>query len=280
MENKKKKKRIVMMAIAIVSLVAMTIGVTYAFFSYIGSGTTENTISSGALTFIYDELEGNGNGITITDGMPVADGTGMGGDYFEFQIVSKASTTVAIPYDINVRQKPGTDDIGSIVKLYLTKVDTNGNESQVALSKFSDLTSTTINGHQEKQLYDEIVPASNATYTQKYRLRMWIDNATSFNAVTTPAHCSIGDNVATQEACEALEPTAGTWIPESTTYPYNGKTFAVTVNVYANGRTLTNGALYAASEIGYTAPAGSNSTCTGQNATVECALNELSNRIR
>ena len=276
MENKKKKKRIAMMALAIVSLIAMTIGVTYAFFSYIGSGTTENTISSGALTFLYDEMEGNGNGITITNGLPVDDTTGEAGDYFEFQIVSKATTTVAIPYEINVRQKPGTDNIGNIIKLYLTKVDsTTGTETQVALSKFSDLTDVTKNGHSEKALYDDMVPASNSTYTQKYRLRMWIDNSTSFNGVTTPAHCSDA-NITEQELC--VSPAE--WIAESTTYPYNGKTFAVTVNVYANGRTLTNGALYAVSEVSYTAPAGSNSECTGANATVDCALNELSDRIR
>jgi len=204
------KQRIITL-IAVLGFLLITAGVTYAFFSYVGRGTTENTISSDSITFLYEEIDKQGNGISITEATPVDDVTGKQGQAFNFRIISTSASTISIPYEINVRKKDGSDNLDNIVKLYLTKVDDNNQETEVELSKYSDLTTVTKNNHQEKQLHIDKVPANSNGYSQKYRLRMWIDKDADF---------STGD--------------------------YNNKTFSITVNVYSSGHVQTEEDIQAA----------------------------------
>ena len=50
-----KKKSLILSLVGVLSLVLITAGVTYAFFNYAKEGTTENTITTGTITFIYEE---------------------------------------------------------------------------------------------------------------------------------------------------------------------------------------------------------------------------------
>jgi len=243
----KDKKKISIIA-GVLLLVLLTIGVTYAFFSYIGSGTTENTISSDSITFLYEEIDQQGAGISINDALPVEDSVGKQGQAFNFRIISNTNSNVSIPYEINVRQKEGTDDIGDIVKLYLTKVDDNNNEEEVELSKYSELRTVTKNNHQEKLLHADKVPASDSGYNQRYRLRMWIDSEANF---------SDGSK--------------------------NNKTFAVTVNVYSSGHVQTEEDIQAAGRTDITSFSVNNTVLTEtstdhyemglENGTTEATIN-------
>ena len=207
MKNLKEIKRLLIVA-SIVLLFVITIGVTYAFFSYVKDGSTENTIKSGSITFLYDEINQSGNSIGIEDALPTSDTLGkQQTNYFNFKIVSTASTTTSIPYEITLRQKQGTDNIGDKVKVYLSKIDSYNsqvnNEEEVVTSMFSDLTTVTHNNYSEKLLHSDIVPASNTRYEQYYRLKMWLDASTNLSSEN-----------------------------------YANKTFTVMVNVYSNGHVL------------------------------------------
>ena len=82
-ENKKRKKTGLLLSIlGVMSLVLITAGVTYAFFSYAKEGQTTNTISTGTLEFTYTEVDDNSNGILIQDALPMTDAQGkvLGGD--------------------------------------------------------------------------------------------------------------------------------------------------------------------------------------------------------
>ena len=46
---KNKKKQIIITLVAIISLIVITVGVTYAFFNYAKEGTTDNTIQTGSI---------------------------------------------------------------------------------------------------------------------------------------------------------------------------------------------------------------------------------------
>ncbi|MBR6113101.1 MAG: hypothetical protein IKP79_01140, partial [Bacilli bacterium] len=83
----KDKKKISIIA-GVFLLVLLTIGVTYAFFSYIGNGSTENTISSDSITFLYEEIDQQGAGISITNAVPIEDSVGKQGQAFNFRIIS------------------------------------------------------------------------------------------------------------------------------------------------------------------------------------------------
>lgn len=196
-------------------LVLIAIGGSLALFSYTQNGTTDNTIKSGSLTFLYDEENREGNGITIEDALPISDALGKAQvKAFNFKITSSVSSTTEIPYTITLRQKQGTDNIGNIVKVYLAKTADYttpvANEEEVVTSLFSSLTDVTHNGYSEKLLLSTKVPAGSSDYVQNYRLKMWVDSNTNYSQV---------ENETTHE----LE------------YPYNNKTFTATVNVYASG---------------------------------------------
>ena len=214
----KNKKSLVLSVIAVVMLLVITIGVSYAFFSYTKKGTTENSIKTGTITFLYTEVTGVGKGIKIEDSLPISDDQGKlltgSGNVFEFKITSDTLSNTSIPYEVTARKSSNSTLDEKAVKVYLTEVD--GEESELLLDNYSNLkgTDTTIpEGIVEKTLYKGKVPANTTKYEKNFKLRMWLDEGVDFSPVKDDS----GND----------------------TYPYNGKTFTLTVNVYANANVVT-----------------------------------------
>ena len=207
---KNKKKQIIITLIAIISLIVITVGVTYAFFNYAKEGTTDNVVKTGGITFLYTEVSGVGKGISLTDAYPVADSIGKvqtgEGKVFDFKVTSNISMNSNIGYQVTARKKTGSTLANSAVKVYLTEV--NGTEQELLLSKYSELSQTDkvdISKYDERILYEATVPANTANYEKNFRLRMWVSDDTDF--------------------------TDGSM---------NDKTFTLTVNVYADGKVVTD----------------------------------------
>ncbi len=205
----KKKKQLVLTVISIVTLVVITIGVSYAFFSYTKKGTTENSIKTGTITFLYTEVTGVGKGIKIEDSLPMTDEQGKlqtgNGNVFEFKVTSDTLSNTSIPYEVTARKSSNSTLDEAAVKLYLTEVD--GEESELLLSKFSDLDHTDkvdSNKYVEKIIYEGTVPSNTTKYEKNFKLRMWVDENIDFSDGSM-----------------------------------NAKTFTLTVNVYANGKVIT-----------------------------------------
>ena len=207
---KNKKKQIIITLIAIISLIVITVGVTYSFFNYAKEGTTDNTIKTGSITFLYTEVSGVGKGISLTDAYPVADSIGKvqvgDGKVFDFKVTSNISMNSNIGYQVTARRKTGSTLANSAVKVYLTEV--NGTEQELLLSKYSELDQTDkvdSSKFDERILYEATVPANTSNYEKNFRLRMWVSDDTDF--------------------------TDGSM---------NDKTFTLTVNVYADGKVVTD----------------------------------------
>ena len=207
---KNKKKQIIITLIAIISLIVITVGVTYAFFNYAKEGTTDNTIQTGSITFLYTEVSGVGKGISLTEAYPVADSIGKvqvgEGKVFDFKVTSNISMNSNIGYQVTARKKTGSTLDDSAVKVYLTEV--NGTEQELLLSKYSELSQTDrvdSSKFDERILYEATVPANTANYEKNFRLRMWVDENTDFSDGSM-----------------------------------NDKTFTLTVNVYADGKVVTD----------------------------------------
>ena len=207
---KNKKKQIIITLMAIISLIVITVGVTYAFFNYAKEGTTDNTIKTGSITFLYTEVSGVGKGITLTEAYPVADSIGKvqvgEGKVFDFKVTSNISMNSNIGYQVTARKKTGSTLANSAVKVYLTEV--NGTEQELLLSKYSELSQTDkvdSSKFDERILYEATVPANTANYEKNFRLRMWVDENTDFSDGSM-----------------------------------NDKTFTLTVNVYADGKVVTD----------------------------------------
>ena len=207
---KNKKKQIIITLIGIISLIVITVGVTYAFFNYSRTGTTDNVVKTGGITFLYTEVSGVGKGISLTEAYPVADSIGKvqtgEGKVFDFKVTSNISMNSSIGYQVTARKKTGSTLANSAVKVYLTEV--NGTEQELLLSKYSELDQTDkvdISKYDERILYEGTVPANTSNYEKNFRLRMWVDENTDF--------------------------TDGSM---------NDKTFTLTVNVYADGKVVTD----------------------------------------
>jgi len=214
-KENRKRKGIILLILMVLILLMIIFGLTYSLFSYTKKGDTDNTITSGKLEFLYTENTGLGNGISITNALPVDDTIGKNYStdkyVFDFKIVAKIEDNVTIPYEITARQGKNSTLSGDVVKIYL--VEKEGElEKQAPLTidslgvvkRFNELDNTLINtgvysdGSQviEKTIYKGV--ASGKNYDQDFRLRMWVAEDTNF---------SDGE--------------------------YNNKTFTVTVNVYA-----------------------------------------------
>ena len=207
---KNKKKQIIITLVAIISLIVITVGVTYAFFNYAKEGTTDNTIQTGSITFLYTEVSGVGKGISLTEAYPVADSIGKvqvgEGKVFDFKVTSNISMNSNIGYQVTARKKTGSTLANSAVKVYLTEV--NGTEQELLLSKYSELSQTDkvdISKYDERILYEATVPANTPNYEKDFRLRMWVSDDTDFSDGSM-----------------------------------NDKTFTLTVNVYADGKVITD----------------------------------------
>ncbi len=207
---KNKKKQIIITLVAIISLIVITVGVTYAFFNYAKEGTTDNTIKTGSITFLYTEVSGVGKGISLTEAYPVADSIGKvqvgEGKVFDFKVTSNISMNSSIDYQVTARKKTGSTLANSAVKVYLTEV--NGTEQELLLSKYSELSQTDkvdSSKFDERILYEATVPANTSNYEKNFRLRMWVDENTDFSDGSI-----------------------------------NDKTFTLTVNVYADGKVVTD----------------------------------------
>jgi len=204
----KKNKNLILSLLAVLTLILITGGVTYAFFSYTGTGTTDNVLTTDTITFLYTEVDGVGNGIKIENAFPISDEKGKvltkTNEYFDFKVTSKTASTIVIPYEVTARKSKDSDDIDEYIRVYLTKGETN---EEVLLDNYSELAQTQKvdeNKWTEKTIWTGKVPSNTPDYEETFRLRMWLDEKTRFD-----------------------------------TTDMNDKTFTLTVNVYANAKVVT-----------------------------------------
>jgi len=202
-----KKKNLILSLLAVLTVVIITGGVTYAFFSYTGTGTTDNILTTDTITFLYTEVDGVGNGIKIENAFPTSDEKGKvltkTNEYFDFKVTSKTASTIAIPYEVTARKSSDSDDIDGYIRVYLTKGETN---EEVLLENYDKLDQTDkvdVSKWTEKVIYTDTVPANKANYEENFRLRIWLREGTRFD-----------------------------------TTDMNNKTFTLTVNVYANAEVV------------------------------------------
>ena len=124
------RRQIIIVGVLLLSLCCLMIGLSYAIFQYSREGTKENTITSGRLSFFYDEKEAEGNGIYLVNALPMSDedGKGLSGSnqVFDFQVLA---TTKGSPifYEVVLYWTDKSTDVNilpaSAIKTYLTEVD-------------------------------------------------------------------------------------------------------------------------------------------------------------
>ena len=208
MNKKEKKKVLILSIIGLIGLVIVTVGITYAVFTYTKLGTTDNTVTTGTLKFLYTENTGVKTGIKLTNALPISDtqGKALDGDnnVFDFSIEATNTGTEAIPYEVTLRKKSTSTLKEDYVKVYLTDRTEAAEKEELEPTNFNKLIQTNIDvgSEIEKTIYNGTVNGGETTYQKDFRLRMWID--------------------------ETSNPT-----------DINGKEFTAMVNVYSNAKVIS-----------------------------------------
>ena len=208
----KKKQGIVITSVLLVCLIFVVIGVSFAFFTYSRQGSKENTITTGSLTFVYDEKEAEGNGITLSNAFPMSDDEGKqlsgSNNVFDFQVLASTKGE-SIAYEVIGKKEDSSTLPENVVKIYLTTLS-GSDETEVAttvqnrvVTTYDELSDTQIEDQTGKTLYQEVIPLNQTGYQKNFRLRMWLSE-------------------------EANTTTNGSW-------DYNNQTFTIRINVVANG---------------------------------------------
>ena len=201
-----KRKSIILSLVAVIGLMVITIGVSYAFFNYAKAGAKENVLTTGTITFLYTEIDKVGAGIDIQDALPMTDSEGKAqigsGKVFNFKIEANTTSNTKLPYVITARMKDTSTLPKESVKLYLTTV--NGSESSTKITGTNGILYSKlkqydkVTDHDERVIYQDTIKANSTNYLQEFNLRMWLDDSIDYSS---------GD--------------------------YNGKSFTVNINVYS-----------------------------------------------
>ncbi len=175
---KSKRKEIIIIGVLILLMVAIIVGTSYAAFRYGGIGSTENSITTGAITMKYTETS---NGITLNGALPTTDKTGTvrlnPGEYFDFSVSSKIVGDVNINYEISAKDITTSERKidGSNIKLYLTRLTDDGKEEGLmtpeTYNEESSSNSYTGRPANEMSLYTS---SMNSSESNNYRLRMYV----------------------------------------------------------------------------------------------------------
>ncbi len=226
MKEKKTGKELIAVCLLVLSLVLITVGTTFAFFTYSRHGQTENTLHTGNLTFVYDESKSKDGGVSIENAFPMSDEEGKAlekdkKEVFDFDVRAKTQGA-AINYEIYLTKEKESTLPEYTIKTYLTTVS-NGIDNDIStglptktnLNLYSELYDSGVpslvselKDVKAKTLYRETIPDGQSDYTKTFRYRMWIDE-------------------------DANKVINGSW-------KYNNMAFSVKVNVYAQNDTITD----------------------------------------
>ncbi len=218
---KSKSKQIIFSVLGILSLLIITIGVTYAVFSYTKEGTTDNVVTTGTLKFLYTENSTNGTGISITEAEPISDtqGKSLVGDknVFDFKVEGTNTGSEVMPYEVTLRKKATSTMGEDNIKVYLQDgIDQTDLLTPTLYSKLKQ-TTTDVGNNVEKRIYKGEVPGNTNNYLKTFRLKMWLDENADLSVI-------------------------------------GGQTFTATVNVYSNAKLLQEPEIYAESILNGTDP--------------------------
>lgn len=175
----KEKKQMLFSILGLLLLLVVTFGSTYAFFNYSKTGTVDNVIQTGTLSFSYTDVT---NGINLTNAVPISDEAGKAqtgsGNVFDFTISSNTSA-IGMNYTVRaVKSSTSTLTEDDYVKLYLTDITTGTESVIVDATTYQALPNHSAGG---KTLYTASIPQGETNYSKSFRLRMWVDQNVDFS---------------------------------------------------------------------------------------------------
>ncbi|MBD9098253.1 hypothetical protein EGP98_01435 [bacterium] len=176
--NKNKINSIITISFSIF-LLLIVVGISYAAYTYSGVGQKANTITTGAISMTYTEST---NSIALSNALPTTDATGKKrkntGEYFDFTVKSSIKGNTDINYEIAAKEKSGNTFSGKNIKYYLTKVNSDGTETEVMAPRiYYEEPSGNVYTGRPADMMSLFVGNLNqqGDTTINYRLRLWVD---------------------------------------------------------------------------------------------------------
>ena len=175
------KKQLILSIGLVLVLVLMIVGISYAAFQFAGSGSKVNSITTGAITMKYTEST---NVINMTGALPTTDATGKvrltEGEYFDFTLEGTIQGTENINWEIAAEDVTTSSKKidENYIKLYLTSLDDNNNETEVMEPTVytTESSENTYTGRPTGMM--SLAKGSTSTsFSTKYRLRMYVDES-------------------------------------------------------------------------------------------------------
>ena len=176
---KEKNYKIIYPLIILFGVILIT-GISFAIYKVNQTGK-ENSITTGKINFSYIENE---NALTVTNTDSLTDSEGKKqSDYFEFSIKASATGIVDVSYYIYLTKDTSSTAPDNAIKVYLSKVNTDGTEQEVVTSLMSNLTKINPDTLSKSTTSNDFLLHSNyfsfnnnsATQTLNFRFRMWAD---------------------------------------------------------------------------------------------------------
>ena len=178
--NREKLKNILTISFSLIMLI-MVVEISYAAFQFKGPGNKLNTITTGAISMSYKESE---NSINLIGALPTTQATGKkrlkDGEYFDFTIKSSIRGNIDINYEIVAQEEDGNTFSSSNIYYYLTKVNSNGSETEVMAPRkyYAEKEENVYTGRPAgvfSMLTGNLAEQGETSIT--YRLRLWVDEA-------------------------------------------------------------------------------------------------------
>jgi hypothetical protein len=161
-------KQLIAALLGVGLLILSVIGASFAFFTYSKSGTKDNVITAGSISFAYSE---GATGITLTNAFPMSDASGLATDPYQFTVSGYRSGAAAVSYTITAVAGDAVSGksraANSMIKINLTGSGSNGTLVSYPTAPVSSLPLSLGTG--------TITSASSTTHT--YSLRMWVSDA-------------------------------------------------------------------------------------------------------
>ena len=172
-----KKKELIISITAIGVLALAIVGVSFAAFNYSRTGEKINQITSGVLSMEYTESD---NVIQMDKALPTTDETGTvrlkEGEYFDFTVKSTITGNAMINWEIAAEDLEGNTFDGKNVRLYLTKIESDGQEIEVMAPKnYQEKTIKNTKTGRPANMMNLAVGTMSTSEVTNYRLRMYVD---------------------------------------------------------------------------------------------------------
>lgn len=184
MENNSKQAVLSIVGIAI--LVIAVVGVSFAFFTYSKSGTTNNVITTGSISFAYNET----NNISLTNQFPQSTDEGSNNEAFNFEITGNLpATSSAVSYTVTA---VAGDDIDGKTRMPDSQIDVKVTATGDGVVSGSYATGATAgNSTTGFQIATGTIPADGTAHTHSYAMTMWVNETVTISDTdTTKTYCA------------------------------------------------------------------------------------------